>query len=458
MHSALESLSPLDGRYADELAPLRPFFSEQGLVSMRIRVELRYLRALVAALQIPVAPATLDTLIELENDPRLPARVKAHEAVTRHDVKAVEYALADALRDAGHAELINWLHWGLTSEDVNNLAYGLMISESYTQVILPALNQLLTLLQGWIAETAALPMLARTHGQAASPTTVGKEFAVFASRLLQELQHLDQLLPVGGKLNGATGNWHLFQMFFPEMDWPGFSTDLIGSLGLKPEMLSTQIVTRESYARVLDATRRINQILLDMARDTWYYISIGYFRLRRRSEGEVGSSTMPHKINPVMFENAEGNLELASHLLELFSSKLLKSRLQRDLSDSTVLRNLGVALGHSLLAWQNLAKGLRQLEPDKERLAHELEEHWEVLAEPLQHALRLQGREVPYDLIRQHTQGLRLDRAGWQALLAQLQIDLPIASPAAYTGLAPQLAHQVYLAIQQYQHTGNPLP
>lgn len=448
MLHALDALSPLDGRYAQELNPLRPFFSERGLVSRRIRVELRYLQHLLPELQVELSEPLKARLQALESEAGLVDQVKAHEALTRHDVKAVEYALADALK-ADFPQAVNWLHWGLTSEDVNNLAYALMLSECYQQLLLPVLKTFLKQLGQWIEQTAEIPMLARTHGQPASPTTVGKEYAVTAERLLQEIQHLQGLLPIAGKLNGATGNWHLFESFFPEHDWPRFSQQLIESLGLSYCAISTQIAARDSYARVLDATRRINDLLLDCARDSWHYISLGYFKLKRRSSTEVGSSTMPHKLNPVLFENAEGNLEIANALLSALSAKLLKSRLQRDLSDSTALRNLGVALGHSLLAWQNLSKGLQQLEANHETLSADLNAHWEVLTEPLQHALRLDGREVPYDLIRQHTQGLQMNQASWQALLSALNCQLKIASPAAYTGLASQLARDVLTHLQE---------
>ncbi|PKL78064.1 MAG: adenylosuccinate lyase [Candidatus Melainabacteria bacterium HGW-Melainabacteria-1] len=445
----LDALSPLDGRYAQDLDPLRACFSERALVSRRIRVELRYLLQLLIQLDQPLAPGLSERLAQLEADPSLVERVKQHEAKTRHDVKALEYALSDVLR-ADYPEAVNWLHWGLTSEDVTNLAYGLMLSESFNQVMLPALYRLLERLADWIEATPELAMLARTHGQPASPTTVGKEYAVFAERLMREIRHLESLLPVAGKLNGATGNWHLFASFFAGHDWPLFSHRLIASLGLRAESYSTQIVPRESYARVLDACRRIDDILIDLCRDSWQYVSLGYFRLRLRSDGEVGSSTMPHKLNPVLFENAEGNLEIAGSLLTMLSSKLLKSRMQRDLSDSTALRNLGVALGHSLLAWQNLEQGLLQLAPAPERLRADLDGHWEVLAEPLQHALRLQGREVPYDLIRRHTQGLQMSQQDWQQLMLQLNCDLPVSSPAEYTGLAGQLATDLARQLRRF--------
>ncbi|MEZ0373574.1 MAG: adenylosuccinate lyase [Candidatus Sericytochromatia bacterium] len=448
MLDPLDAVSPLDGRYAAELEPLRPFFSERALISRRLRVELRYLQALLELLG-KATPELALKLLQLESDSGLVAGVKRHEAVTRHDVKAVEYALADALKQ-DFPEAVNWLHWGLTSEDVNNLAYGLMLSESYVQALLPAMYALLVRLTGWIDAGAQLPMLARTHGQPASPTTLGKEYAVFGMRLVQELRHLESLLPVAGKLNGATGNWHLFASFFPEQDWPVFSQRLISDLGLRCERFSTQIVPRESYARLMHSTLRINEILIDLARDTWHYVSIDYLQLRRRSLDEVGSSTMPHKLNPVLFENAEGNLEVANGLLTTLAAKLLKSRLQRDLSDSTALRNLGVALGHSLLAWQNLERGFAQLAPNASRLSADLDAHWEVLAEPLQHALRLEGRQVPYDLIRQQIQGQQLDAASWQELLAQLDVQLPVARPADYTGLAVQLANEAGIEMGRF--------
>ncbi len=453
--NALDAISPLDGRYARELDPLRPFFGEGALIQRRLRVEIRYLQALLPKLGQTLPDGLKEHLAQLEADTTLIQTVKQHEQTTRHDVKAVEYALADALRE-DYPEAINWLHWGLTSEDVNNLAYALMLSESSHQVMLPTLYKLLERLADWIQGCRDVAMLARTHGQPASPTTLGKEYAVFAARLLPEIETLKSLLPVSGKLNGATGNWHLFNSFFPEHNWPDFSEQFIQSLGLKHAAISTQIVTRESYARVLHSLLRLNEVLIDLCRDTWHYVSIGYLILKRRSIGEVGSSTMPHKINPVMFENAEGNLELANAILGALASKLLKSRLQRDLSDSTALRNLGVAFGHSLLAWQNLMRGLAQLAPDPKQLNQDLDSHWEVLAEPLQHALRLQGREVPYDLIRQHTQGLRLDGQSWQNLLQELNCELAIYSPHTYTGLASQLTDQVHSQLKAFLHAHKP--
>lgn len=453
---SVDALSPLDGRYFKDLGPLRSCFSESALIQRRLQVEIRYLRYLLSSEALKAhqeAPAQ-DLHLFLEDlesrQSELVQDVKTHEAQTRHDVKAVEYALADQLRQNAWGEWVNWLHWGLTSEDVNNLAYALMLQQAYQEAMLPALRHLVERLAAWIEQSADVPMLARTHGQAASPTTVGKEYAVFAQRLLEGLQELEGLLPPGGKLNGATGNWHVFQAFFPEQDWPDFSAGFIRSLGLKPEVRSTQIVMRESYARLFDANRRINQGLIDMARDSWQYVSLGYFKLQRRSEKEVGSSTMPHKINPVMFENAEGNLELGNALLSFFSDKLLKSRLQRDLSDSTTLRNMGVALGHSYLGVLSLQRGLQQLAPSEQVLEADLNAHWEVLAELLQHQLRLEQREVPYDLIRKHTQGLHMSQDNWRALLDELGLALPIQHPRDYTGLAARQAHETTRDIRRY--------
>lgn len=453
MTEGLFALSPLDGRYAQACAPLRDCFSEAALIRARITVELVYLEHLLTFLEQPRPVAFAETLAALKArlaGEELILAVKAREAETRHDVKAVEYVLGDALIQAGLGELVGWIHWGLTSEDVNNLAWGMLLQRSLSEVFQPLWLELLEELKAFILAHAATPMLARTHGQPASPTTVGKEYAVFARRLLEELRHQQALLPVGGKQNGATGNWHVFESFFPERDWQAFSQAFVSDLGLAWEPLTTQIVVRERYARVFDSMRRLSNILIDAARDTWFYVSQGYFQLKRRGAGEIGSSTMPHKVNPVLFENAEGNFELACVLLDFLSNKLTKSRLQRDLSDSTVHRNLGVALGHVLLGLQSFVQGLRQLSPRKERLQAELEQHWEVLAEPLQHALRLAGREIPYEQIRRATQGEQLDQTRFEALLAQLGVTLPVQTPAQYTGQACQLAEQTAAELERY--------
>jgi adenylosuccinate lyase len=448
--SELSALSPLDGRYAHEMKPLRAAFSEGALIYYRVHVELVYLSQLLPFLEIPV-PTNFKTLLqEIHAHPGLIQAVKEKEKITRHDVKAVEYVLSDYFNHAGHPELVRWIHWGLTSEDVNNLAWGCMLQSAIFEVFKPLWASLLAELGQFILAHADTPMLARTHGQAASPTTIGKEYAVFALRLLHELQHQESLLPVGGKQNGATGNWHVFESFFPEKDWQVFSSHFVSTLGLTWEPLTTQIVVKESHARLFDSMRRLSNILIDAARDTWYYVSLGYFQLKPRDQNEVGSSTMPHKVNPVNFENAEGNLELAATLLDFMSNKLTKSRLQRDLSDSTVQRNMGVALGHLLLGIKSFQRGLQQLAPRIEFLNSELDQHWEVLAEPLQHALRLEGQEIPYEQIRKATQGQQLTQSSFETLVSELGISLSIPTPQAYIGMAPRLARQTAIEIDAY--------
>jgi adenylosuccinate lyase len=447
---SLSALSPLDGRYAEETAPLRAVFSEGALIYYRIHVELVYLSQLLPFLGVPLPTDFASVLQQIHATPGLIQAVKEKEKTTRHDVKAVEYVLSDCFTQAGHPELVKWIHWGLTSEDVNNLAWGCMLQAAHEEVFVPLWLNLLEQLKDFVAANAAIPMLAHTHGQPASPTTIGKEYAVFARRLLDELKHQATLVPVGGKQNGATGNWHVFESFYPQHNWLAFSERFVTTLGLNWEPMTTQIVVRESHARYFDSLRRLSSILIDASRDSWFYVSLGYFNLKRRDAQEVGSSTMPHKVNPVNFENAEGNLELASVLLDFLSNKLTKSRLQRDLSDSTVQRNLGVALGHVLLGCQSFMRGLNQLEPRREYLEAELNQHWEVLAEPLQHALRLADREVPYDQIRRATQGQQLTQAGFEHLLEELKITLPLTTPSAYIGRAPQLAEQTAAEITHY--------
>ncbi|HEY9721511.1 MAG TPA: adenylosuccinate lyase, partial [Oscillatoriaceae cyanobacterium] len=365
MTTPLTALSPLDGRYARQTAPLAGIFSELGLLRERVRVEVAYLQALLTAIAHPAA--TQETRVALESlaDDFSTAdaeAIKAIEAETRHDVKAVEYWLKDRVLRipalAAHAELV---HLGLTSEDVNNLAYARMQQTALREVLLPAHGELLAALATLAEDTRALPMLARTHGQPASPTTLGKELGVFLDRLVTALAPLPTFrLP--GKLNGATGTYAALAIAYPQIDWPAFSARVIESLGLTPSLVTTQVEPHDGYAALYDALKRVNNILLDLAQDAWRYVSDGYFR-QRAVAGEIGSSAMPHKINPIDFENAEGNLGLANALLVHFADKLTKSRLQRDLSDSTVLRNLGVAFGHTLVALQNLVRGLDRVAP-----------------------------------------------------------------------------------------------
>lgn len=450
MTESWHSLSPLDGRYAQQTSSLTVYFSEAAFIRYRVHVELVYLEHLLLELHRQL-PLTFDQVVQgIRADRNLVSRVKMLEQETQHDVKAIEYAIGEKLTEAGLGEYVPWVHWGLTSEDVNNLAYGGMIKAALEDVMFPAGQHLLEAWLELVENHAGLPMLARTHGQPASPTTVGKEMALFAHRFMSEMQELARHKAVSGKQNGASGNWNVHQGFFPDHDWPTFSKNLVESLGLNWAPVTTQIVTRESYARVFDTLRRMNNIAIDCSRDCWTYVSLGYFQLRRRKASEVGSSAMPHKINPVNFENAEGNLEMANAILTFLSDKLLKSRMQRDLSDSTVLRNIGVVLGYTLVGYQSLLAGLKQLSPNEARIQQDVLAHWEVLAEPMQHALRLANREIPYEKLRQATQGQQLTQAGFTALCQELDIALPLSQPLEYTGLAEKTAHNMAALIRDY--------
>jgi len=445
-----QTISPLDNRYSKIAYALGSYFSEEAFIQYLIRVELAYLEKLLPILDIEISAELSHWLANLDtNLNRIVQRSKAFEKQTRHDVKAIEYAIQEALEKTGLGQYKEWIHWGLTSEDVNNLAYGCMLSSALNEVIKPAWGEVLNALSKQIEHTHSIPMLARTHGQPASPTTVGKEWAVFGQRWLGELDVLSNL-KAGGKQNGATGNWHVQHLLYPKINWLAFSQEFVESLGLQFEPLTTQIVVRESYARIFDSLRRLNNISIDCSRDCWHYISLGYFKLRKESETQVGSSTMPHKVNPIHFENAEGNFELANSLLAFLSDKLLKSRLQRDLSDSTVLRNIGVALGHTLLGCQSLVRGFAQLDCDEQELRADLNQHWEVLAEPLQQWMRTQEMEIPYDRLRQATQGQKFDQAGFNQLCQDLDIDPPVQSPEDYTGIASELASMVLERIKAY--------
>ncbi|MDB5101197.1 MAG: adenylosuccinate lyase [Cyanobacteria bacterium RYN_339] len=429
----LNALSPLDGRYADQVAPLARHFSELALIRGRVEVEVAYLRALAAELGRPIEIPPID-FTEADGE-----AVKAFERTTRHDVKAVEYWLKEKLPLGADLELI---HLGLTSEDVNNLAYAGMHRAALREVLLPALSRLL----GTLAELARryhqVPMLGRTHGQPASPTTMGKELGVFAARLAREVTELVRHeLP--GKLGGATGTLAALQTAFPDHDWRAFSRGFVQALGCKPSPVTTQIEPGDGYAAVYDCLRRINNILLDLSLDMWRYISDGYFR-QAVVAGEVGSSAMPHKVNPIDFENAEGNLGLANALLVHLGGKLTVSRLQRDLSGSTVMRNSGVALAHGFLAWLSVERGLARVVLDEGRLAEDLSNHPEVLAEAIQTVLRADRGDVPYEKLKELTQGRKvtLDELRLRAMeLAFHRADIwNELSPASYVGLAPELA------------------
>ena len=452
--SPLTALSPLDGRYAGKLNPLRELFSEYGLIRLRTLTEVRWLQFLGSRPELPdfgpLSPVVNSFLDELAErfGPEDARRVKAIEATTNHDVKAVEYLIGERFGDDPDLNALRpFVHFACTSEDINNIAYALMLRQARDQVLLPRLREVSNSLAAMAREHAALPMLARTHGQTASPTTLGKEMANLAARLDRQLQLLADVPPMA-KMNGAVGNFNAHLLAYPDVDWPALSADFVASLGLAGNAYTTQIEPHDWIAEYCDALARANTILLDASRDFWSYISIGYFR-QRRVEGEVGSSTMPHKVNPIDFENAEGNLGIANALLAHFSAKLPVSRWQRDLSDSTVLRNLGVAAGHSLLAWDSLLKGLAKLEVDTGRLARDLDDSWEVLAEAIQTVMRRHGQADAYEQLKALTRGERVGADTLAKFVAGL--DLPDAArarlenltPAAYTGLAERLAREL---------------
>jgi len=451
MSPTLTALSPLDGRYAAKAADLRPIFSEFGLMHRRVRVELHWLLALAeqpAITEVPAfTPAARAALLAIDErfDEADGERIKAIERTTNHDVKAVEYFIKEKI--AGHTELAEakeFIHFACTSEDINNLAYALMLRDARDGVLLPALDAVAARLRALAHEHAALPMLSRTHGQTASPTTLGKEIANVVARLERQRRQV-AAVELSGKINGAVGNYNAHVAAYPEIDWPAFSRRFVESLGLAWNPYTTQIEPHDCIAEIGDATRRANTVLVDFARDVWGYISLGYFRQQLKA-GEVGSSTMPHKVNPIDFENAEGNFGLANALFEHFSAKLPISRWQRDLTDSTVLRALGTAFGHTQVALDALLRGLGKLSANPERLAADLDASWEVLAEAVQTVMRRHGLPEPYEQLKALTRGQGITRDGLRAFVAAL--DLPDAAkqrllaltPGAYIGLADRLA------------------
>jgi adenylosuccinate lyase len=451
MPSSLAALSPLDGRYARTAEPLRPYFSEQALIRYRLRVELAWLQALADEPAIrEVRKFSARTRAELSRlvkgfSERDAEHVKNIEAETNHDVKALEYWLKAKLsRNAEAKRALEFIHFACTSEDINNLAYALMLAESREAVMLPRLGELVEALRALARRHAADAMLSRTHGQAASPTTLGKEMANFAQRLARARERI-AAVPVLGKANGAVGNYNAHLIAYPGFDWPRFSRRFVEGLGLECNPYTTQIEPHDWMAELLDAYARANSILLDLDRDLWAYISIGYFT-QKPKKGEVGSSTMPHKVNPIDFENSEGNIGIANALLRHLSEKLPVSRWQGDLSDSTAQRNLGTALGHTLLAYAACRRGLGKLEVDRRRLAADLDANWEVLSEAVQQVMRRHGVEGAYEQLKAISRGRRLDRAGLARFIRGLAIPaeakkrLLALTPARYTGLAAELA------------------
>jgi adenylosuccinate lyase len=449
----LTALSPLDGRYSARTDSLREIFSEYGLIRFRVLTEVRWVQFLAAESAVPgfgplspVASQVLDR-IAAGFTPKDARRVKEIERRTNHDVKAVEYFIGECLgEDAELGKIRPFLHFACTSEDINNIAYALMLRHGRDDVLLPRLRQVVSLLDTMARNMADLPMLARTHGQPASPTTMGKELANSAWRMKRQLRQLRAVEPLA-KLNGAVGNFNAHLAAYPDADWSDISRRFIESLGLVWNPYTTQIEPHDWIAEYCDVLARINTIMLDLCRDAWGYISIGHFR-QRRIDTEVGSSTMPHKVNPIDFENAEGNLGIANALLKHFSEKLPVSRWQRDLSDSTVLRNVGVAAGHSLLAIDSLLVGLRKLEPDAASMQAELDDSWQILGEAIQTVMRRFGHADAYEQLKALTRGSSISRDDLQRFLQS--VDLPARersrllalSPAAYTGDAARLARQ----------------
>ncbi|WP_366144278.1 adenylosuccinate lyase [Acidiferrobacter sp.] len=449
--SELSALSPLDGRYAHDTRALAPIFSEWGLMRARLTAEIAWLVGLgdePGVLELaPFSPAARGRLAALlaDFDESAGAAVKAIEARTNHDVKAIEYYLRDFVQH--HDDLkpaAEFVHFALTSEDVNNVAYALMAQAGRDTVLIPALDSLITGLDELARATATIPMLARTHGQPASPTTVGKEIRVFVTRLTRARAQW-RSVPLLAKMNGAVGNYNAHYAAYPEVDWPAVATRVLAGLGLSQNPHTTQIEPHDGLAELCHATARINTILIDLARDLWGYIALGYFRQKTRA-GEVGSSTMPHKVNPIDFENAEGNLGLANALLDHLAAKLPISRFQRDLSDSTVLRNIGSAFGYTLLAYRACARGLGKLMVDEDRVRGDLDCHVEVLTEAVQTVMRRYGLAGGYENLKDLSRGRALTAEDLRAFIeglalpAEVRETLRTLTPATYVGNAPAQA------------------
>jgi adenylosuccinate lyase len=453
-HSTLTALSPLDGRYRSKVAGLAEYFSEFALIRQRVRIELAWLAALgdePGIAEVPPFSAAAKsemTAAVAAFSPADAARVKDIERTTNHDVKAVEYWLKERFANNGDiAPVLEFIHFACTSEDINNLAHGLALHDARNDVLLPALHEISGTLRTMAHEHAAQPMLSRTHGQAATPTTLGKELANVVARVERATAAFAKV-PIKGKMNGAVGSYNAHVVAYPGVDWERIAARVVTSLGLELNPYTTQIEPHDYIAEYCDALARADTVLIDLCRDVWGYVSLGYFRQRLR-EGEVGSSTMPHKVNPIDFENAEGNLGLANALLRHLSDKLPVSRWQRDLTDSTVLRNLGVALGHAFLGWTALRQGLAKLAVDPARMAADLDANWEVLAEAIQTVMRRHGLPEPYEQLKALTRGRGITRDSLRMFIAGLALPedekarLLALTPQSYLGLAEALARRV---------------
>ena len=452
--SALTAISPVDGRYGSRTRELRAIFSEFGLMRFRVEVEVRWLQALAAHADINEVPA-----LSAEANARLDAivanfdeadgqRIKDIERTTNHDVKAVEYFLKEQVESLPElAAVSEFIHFACTSEDINNNAHGLMLLAGRDEVVVPYCQQLIDEVKRLAKQYRDVPMLSRTHGQPASPTTLGKEMANVAYRLERQLQQIKSV-EILAKINGAVGNYNAHVSAYPEVNWAEFAEKFVTDLGLTFNPYTTQIEPHDYIAELFDALARFNTIVLDFDRDIWGYISIGYFK-QKTVAGEIGSSTMPHKVNPIDFENSEGNIGIANAIFNHLAAKLPISRWQRDLTDSTVLRNLGVAIGYSLIAYQATLKGISKLEANPEALAADLDQNWEVLAEPIQTVMRRYGIEKPYEKLKELTRGKRVDAAGMRTFIDGLEMpeaakeELKQLTPANYIGTAIQLTDQI---------------
>ena len=450
----LTALSPLDGRYATKVDGLRAQFSESGLIKYRLLVEIEWLKALAAEPHFGEIPAfSAATIAELDGivaefGPQQAAEVKEIEAVTNHDVKALEYWIKKRL--AGNSEVMRvseFIHFSCTSEDINNLSHALMLKTARDTTMLPALDKVVARLRDLAHEHAKLPMMSRTHGQPATPTTLGKEMANVVYRLDRARAKIAGVSLLG-KINGAVGNYNAHLAAYPDYDWESFARRFVEKLGLEFNPYTIQIEPHDAMAELFDAFCRVNTILIDLDRDVWGYISLGFFKQKLKA-GEIGSSTMPHKVNPIDFENSEGNLGLANAVLKHLSEKLPISRWQRDLTDSTVLRNMGVALGYALLAYDSLLRGLNKLESNDDCLCTDLDDNWELLAEPIQTVMRRYGIANPYEKLKELTRGNRVSREGMQSFVQSLDIPqeakdaLLKLTPWDYTGKAVELAQRI---------------
>ncbi|MFS7307151.1 adenylosuccinate lyase [Rahnella inusitata] len=452
--SSLTAVSPVDGRYGDKVSALRTIFSEFGLLKFRVQVEVRWLQKLAACAEIKEVPAFdadanafLDQLVA-NFDVNDAQRIKDIEKTTNHDVKAVEYFLKEkvATIPALHA-VSEFIHFACTSEDINNLSHALMLQTARQDVVLPYWKQIIDAVKGLAHKYRDIPLLSRTHGQPATPSTIGKELANVAYRMDRQFKQLGNV-EILGKINGAVGNYNAHIVAYPEVDWHQYSEEFVTSLGVTWNPYTTQIEPHDYIAELFDCVARFNTILIDFDRDIWGYIALNHFK-QRTIAGEIGSSTMPHKVNPIDFENSEGNLGLSNAVLQHLASKLPVSRWQRDLTDSTVLRNLGVGLGYALIAYQATMKGVSKLEVNEANLANELDHNWEVLAEPIQTVMRRYGIEKPYEKLKELTRGKRVDAAGMQEFIDSLELPeeekvrLKAMTPGNYIGRATTMVDEL---------------